>query len=375
MGENKSLPKINLYRNISVTFVVFTAMLIAAVFLFFYRQATIIIVPQEQPVNLSFNIEVKENLTAEEIAENDVVTGSLVSRQIEATSSFPVLSTQTVESANVGQVKIINESSRNQPLLKTSQLQAANGVIVRTSEAVTVPQGGSVIIEVYPKDPDAFADIAKGSKLTIIKLNPASQAKIYGVAVDVLTKEPHETRVLMESDINRAKDELTKNILAKAKAEFQPANDNELAVKILNFRTDKKVGEQADSFILTAKAQLDLLKVNNSQLAELIKRKINSLNLGGLKIEEINSQNLKYLVLDPDFNQSVLVKVDYTANTIIGEGNDALNPEYLAGKTIDEAKNYLSQFDLIKDVKIIISPYWQKTLPKQASKIKIIIQP
>src|SRR3989344_5411617 len=106
------MPKINLYRNISLTFVVFTAMLIAAVFLFFffYRQATIIIPPNEQPVNLSFNVEVKKNPTTDELAEKEVVTGSLASELMEATSTFPILSTQTVESENVGRVKITNES-------------------------------------------------------------------------------------------------------------------------------------------------------------------------------------------------------------------------------------------------------------------------
>ena len=52
------MPKINLYRNISVTFIVFTAMLLSAVFLFFYSQAVIVITPESQDVNLSFNIKV-----------------------------------------------------------------------------------------------------------------------------------------------------------------------------------------------------------------------------------------------------------------------------------------------------------------------------
>ncbi|MEK7653561.1 MAG: hypothetical protein AAB358_03710 [Patescibacteria group bacterium] len=369
------MPKINLYRNISLTFVVFTAMLIAAVFLFFYRQATIIITPNEQPVNLSFNVEVKKNPTADELAEKEVVTGSLVSEPMEATSTFPVLSTQTVESVNVGRVKITNQSSRSQPLVKTTQLQAGSGVVVRTVESVTVPAGGSAVVEVYPKDPADFSDIAKDSKLTIIKLNPALQDQIFGTASDALTKEPHEVKVLSESDINRAKDEISKKILAEAKAELKPESDNELTVRILNFKINKKIGDRTDDFIMTVSARADLLQIDNSQLTDLIKRKIASLNLGGLKFENINPNNLTYTILDPDLAGSALVKVEYAISTIIDENNEIFNRENLAGKTVAEVKNYFSQFELVKEAEVLVSPYWQKTLPKQASKIKIIIQP
>ena len=200
------MPKINLYRNISITFAVFMALLLVAVFLFFSNKATIIIIPNPQKISLSFNLEVKAQPAATELEEKDVVAGQIETYAKAGSGSFGVLSSQTVDSAIVGQVKIVNNNNRDQTLVRTTQLQAKNGVIVRTNNNVVVPAGGSVEVDVFAKEPASFTRIEPG-QLVIIKLNPALQAKIYGLAETALTNDPQEVKVLAESDIKRAKDE------------------------------------------------------------------------------------------------------------------------------------------------------------------------
>lgn len=200
-----------MYRNISLTFIVFALMILSAIFLFFYSQAVVIVTPDSQDINLSFNVEIKENPTLEQLAEQDVVYGKIESKERDENGSFDVLSTKTVSSTDIGKVKLTNNSANNQPLMQTTQLQAENGVIVRTSQMVTVPAGGSIEVSVYPKDPAAFSTIKSG-KLTIIKLAPTLQEKIYGEPISELSNGPREIKVVSDGDINRAKEKASEEV-------------------------------------------------------------------------------------------------------------------------------------------------------------------
>ncbi|MFA5048858.1 MAG: hypothetical protein WC516_07585 [Patescibacteria group bacterium] len=367
-------PKIGLYRNISITFIIFTIMMACFLFLFFYSKATIIMVPNSQKMNLSFNVEVKKNPSAEELSTKDVVQGVISISQIKESGKFDVLSTKTVSSSSLGKIKIVNKYSKNQALVKTTQLQATNGVIVRTTDSVVVPAGGSVEVGVIPKDPAQFSDIEAG-QLKIIKLSPDLQNKIYGINSDVLTNKPHEIKLLAASDINRAKEDLTKKAIEEAKKQLGLKEGDPVSLKLASFKTDKKVGDSASVFNLEAVFKVNDLQLDQAQLLDLMNRKVESLNLKGLAIGDINAKDIKYSITDTDVDGSILIKIDYTLNTALTGDNEALKTENFIGKTAEEVQNYLNQTGLVKSAEVHISPYWAKTLPKQKDKIKIIIQP
>lgn len=376
MASKKSkekLPKVSLYRNISISFIVFTALLFFGVLLFFYDQASIVIEPEQQEINLSFNVRVKGNPTADEVARGDFISGELVSATKSGKKKFEVLSSKTVDSEVVGRVKLINNSASNQPLLRTTQLQADNGVIVRTSEYVVVPARGSIIVDVYPKDPESFADIVPG-RLNIIKLNPNLQDDIYGIAESALTDNPREVRVLSENDINRAKQELTEELIAQTKEELGLVSENKVVSQVIGFSTDKEVGEQVDDFFLELEVELKSLVVDENQLADLITSKLADLNFVGVDIDEVNIVDLDYLIIDEDESGDILAKINYMLKAKISQDNPALDKDNLVDQPLAELRLRLIENDLIKDVFIQVSPYWSKKTPKNPDKISIIIK-
>ncbi len=373
MVEDFSAPKIGLYRNISVFFVAITVILMVIVFLFFYNQATIIITSEKKDINLSFNLEVKPAPTADELAEKDVVAGSLAIKEIEVEGEFPVTTTKTVASGLVGRVKIVNELSKDQPLVKTTQLQAVSGVIVRTNDQVVVPAGGSVFVDVYPKEPETFSNVEPG-RLTIIKLNPANQVKVYAMAESILTAEPREVKVLADSDISRAKDELVTEATEKLRAEFNLAGAEKIATQVIDFKADQETGAETETFKFKLKLAGKYLEMDNQQLANLISRKAQNLNLAGVQIKNINFNDLDYVITEENLNGGVLVKINYALEAVIDKDNPILATENFVGKDIEEARQYLLDYDLIKDANIVVSPSWNKKLPKNGNKIKIIIK-
>ena len=363
-----------MYRNISLTFIVFALMILSAIFLFFYSQAVVIVTPDSQDINLSFNVEIRENPTLEQLAEQDVVYGKVESSARDESGSFDVLSTKTVSSTEIGKVKLINNSASNQPLMQTTQLQAENGVIVRTSQMVTVPAGGSVEVSVYPKDPAVFSTIKSG-KLTIIRLAAALQDKIYGEPIGELSNGPREVKVVSDGDVNRAREELQKKVTQSARQEFKLSENDPLAVTITEFKTDRVAGEEAPAVNYTAKVKISTIAINKDQLNDLIKRKVEKLHLNGLNINNIDTSNVKYSVIEPDpGSEAVMIKVDYLLKAMLAADNSILDRKNFVGKTIDEVRNYAGKSELIKNVEIHVSPYWQKHLPGQEGRIKVIVK-
>lgn len=366
------MPSINLYRNISITFIAFTVILLVAVFFVFSSKATIFITPSYQDINLSFNLEIKENPTEAELAQRDMAGGKLVIHTKSGSGTFEVLSTKTVDSEIVGRVKIINSSNRDQTLVKTTQLQAGNGVIVRTNNHVVVPANGNIDVNVFAKDPNTFESIDQG-KLVIIKLNPSLQDNIYGMVEKTLTDNVREVNVLSESDIGRAKEGLGQQLFDQLKKEDPSIENNSFVLSVKSFESDSKVGDEVDNFVLTAEVEIKILEINDTHLADLIIRKIGNLDLPGLEIGQIDIDKIDFLIIEEDLAGSVLTKVNYSLLTEITEDNVILDKVNLAGKNIEDVERILNGSDLIEEAVVTISPYWKNELP-QESKIKIIIK-
>lgn len=366
--------KINLYRNIAITFIVFAGLLVVAMILFFSSKAAIIITAEKQEVKLSFNAQIKKNADVNEVSNQDIISGYLEVNTKSGEKSFSVLSTKTVSaSETVGLVELVNSSNSDQPLLKTTQLEAAGGVIVRTSEAVVVPAGGEVTVGVYPKDPATFTAVAPG-RLTIVKLNKSLQDEIYGLAGSKLSSEPREVKVLATGDMERAKEELAKELVAAARKEMNLTEENKIVSAVTESSLDKKIGDETDKFTLKMTVEVKALKVDEDQLADLILRKVGNLNLTGLTVEKINVADVDYLIINEDEAGGAMVKVNYVLETKIAENNSLLDPNNFLGQTIENIKSTLSQNELIKEVDVILSPYWRQSLPNKAEKIKVIIK-
>ncbi len=366
-------PKINLYRNISITFVVFTILLLVAMTMFFSTKASIIITPNTQENNLSFNVEVKANPDINEVQSQDVVAGYLETKLKGGENVFKTLSTKTVSSDMVGKVTLKNDGKTDQPLLKTTQLQAENGVIVRTNDFVTVPAGGQVEVEVFPKDPESFEPIEPG-QLTIIKLNPSLQSVVYGVADRLLTDQPREINVLAQTDIERAKQELNDRLVKELRAEMGLDQQAKLITEIVNYETEPAVGSEVDEFTLKMSVKGQLLKLDEDQLTNLILRKVQVLNLSGLTVNEINISDIDYIIVNQDEAGSVVVKINYELETSLAQDNSLLDETNFLGQSQQAVIDYLSESELIDEVEVLVSPAWRKTLPNSANRIKVYLQ-
>jgi hypothetical protein len=368
--------RLNLYRNISITFIVFAAMILCAVFLMFYSQATVIVTSDAQTVNLNFVTEIKPSSTPTKLTNQDAIGGKLTAINVTAVSVFNTSSTRPAGDTgnSVGTIKVVNNYSKNQRLVKTTQFQGENGVIVRTLNEIDVPAGGSVNVGVYPKEGIDFKPIESG-KLTIIKLNTQLQDKIYGETIEPLNYmvAGGDVYYIAESDINRAK----KDIIAKAVDDYLVKTSSTNAnVKgdLVSYSIDKKLGDATKTFTMTASVQLKIIEANEEQLAELIKSKIQKMDLKGLSADNIDTSKAQYVVLDIKGPDSIIIKVSYPLKAFLTEDNEIMSKSNFTDKTKQEIRTWSAQTGVIKNVETVISPYWRDVTPKDPKRIKIIIQ-
>lgn len=370
--------RLHLYRNISIIFIIFAAVVLCAVFLIFYSQATIVVTADRQKVDLNFSTEIKTSSTPTEALRQEVLTGTISVTTTNISSIFNSSSTRSVVAGSVsnivGKVTIKNDGTQAQTLVKTTQLQAANGVIVRTINDVKIPASGSVEVDVFPKDPASFQPIGAG-RLTIIKLPVPTQAKIYGEPIGTLEKQQPvaggEVYYIADSDINAAKKEL----IAKTVAVAAASNSSDIVKgELVSFEIDKKLGDEAKTFTMKATIKIKTIKPDQEQLASLIKLKAKKADVNGLLLDNIDLSQVSYISVDTANNESISVKVNYPLEAYLSEDNAILNKSNFTNKTAQEIKDWATNSGIIKSAEVIISPYWREKTPLDPKRIKIVIQ-
>ena len=190
----------------------------------------------------------------------------------------------------------------------------------------------------------------------------------------MLTDELRDIHVLAESDINRAKDELTQQLTREISSELGLGEGEKLALQTVDYSVDQKVGAEIDSFKLKLTVSAKKLEIDNNQLVALIQKKIANFDTNGLTIESIDVTDLDYLILDESLIDSVLVKINYVVHAKLDENSPILAKSNFVGRSVGEVEDYLYGNDQIKDFKIQLSPYWSKSFPQNENKISIIIK-
>ncbi len=346
-------------------------MILCAIFLLFYSQGAIIVTPEEQDINLNFNATVVSSTTLA-TSSTDTIIGSLMTEIVEGTKTIDVLSTRSNDGKSIGSVKIVNNSNKSQSLVKTTQLQAESGLIVRIDRDVTVPAGKSVVVGVYPADNNNFTAIAPGN-LTIIKLAKSLQPSIYAVAETSLAYGPSEVKVVAESDINRAKQDLVKELVENARLKLGLSDGDGTISEILEVTTDKKIGDVSEKLQMKMKVRIKYLSLDDNSLLALIEEKIKQSTFEGLNTGTFAKESLKYSILEASTQESQTIKLSYNVKAYVDSSNDLLSTHHFTSKTVDEVKEYLANSGVVKKVEISISPYWKQSFPDKASRIKVII--
>lgn len=375
-------PSLVLYRKIASGFIAAAAVLLVLILLLSTTKAVIKIVPMPRAIESSFLLSV-----VQEGAVNNQLSGEVVEQTFEQAKSFAITSGEqkTILSKSGGTVTIINNSSRNQPLVATTRLLSSGGVLFRLDEGATVPAGGRVEAVVHADQEGPTGDIAP-DKFTIPGLATSLQTLIYAESSSVMSGGQKNVSVVTQEELDENAARLEAEILAFAKEQLRAAGKGGwtgevFGSEVIQKTSDTKPGEEKDAVTVSIKMTVSGVFFDADVFNGLASVKLYEKLPDGFVFVgedgaiyqtglELTEGALTISSASPSSGRAEL-SVELKKDAVVSNTNPFLQPEVFVGKTPEEVKNYLIAAGLASDVSVTIFPPWNGKVPVLADKIII----
>ncbi len=311
-------------------------------------------------------------------ATGDLV-GKISSKELNLSQKFTTEKYTEKPGLAKGMMKIINNHTANQSLVRTTRFLSSTGVLFRLSETLVVSAGKSITAEVYADQAGASGNVAAG-KFTIPGLSNALQAKIYGETEKPMTGGVQKVGVLSQSDIDKGKetflsvlDEKIKQALAK---EIK-LEENQVALlgkEVQKIETLEKLGQEVSEFTLTAKVLVKIVVVDSEELVKIAKEKY-KIKLKDLEIVSWQEGGFNFQIESSDEKTGqAMVVAEITAQVAGSFEMAKFNRKDIVGFDRKGVEYYFSQYPGIKSVEVKFSPFWVRSVPALEDRIEIVIK-
>lgn len=359
---------VRFYKIIALTFLVLTLVLFGAIIFMSSKKAVITISTKAEPLNVDKLVVVGPDGDAE-----GVVTTTMV--KLEKKFS-PTGSVQEPAQAT-GKVILYNDSVVSQPLIATTRLLTADGILFRLKSRVTVPAKGQVEAEVYADQLGATGNIGPVDKFTIPGLTADKQKEIYAKSTEPMTGGLKTKGVLSVDDIKSAEDSLY--------AEMEKTGKDKFAEKVVGkgvfyslidkqVDTSAEVGKEVAEFTVFGTSTMLAITYDDSFMKqkadELLKNKV-------MDDQEILDKNTSYTIALDTYDlvkQTASLKLTATGVVRLNPESKALDKTIFFGKSRDEVRRYLLSLDRVDGVDINFSPAWIFTVPHVADHVSVVVK-
>ncbi len=376
--KNKS---VSLYRRLVWRFIAFTVFLLLVVFYFSFSKLTIIISPKGEVINDSLLLKVQPATSTPLNADTDFrekVSGTVKELNLLEEKSFPATGEEFTGVDISGQVKIINNSPKSQALVATTRILSPEGKLFRIKDAVTVPAGGEVSVDIYTEKPSE--DYAIGATtFTIPGLWLGLQDKIYAKSTSAFVYEQKVKKYIKASDIDLATKQMNDLLLAKAKTTAGAPDFNQSSLyETLNpasFEINAKAGDAKDSFIVKAKGSLIVVTFSKDEAIKLANAKLSLLIPDDKELVDFNSADIKYTFDNYDSKTGIAaIKESFTATMVLKNDTEIVDKKQLVNLSKQQLEHYLKAFPEIKSYELKFFPSFISRAPRLPERIQINVK-
>ncbi|HYE59643.1 MAG TPA: hypothetical protein VEA18_00460 [Candidatus Kapabacteria bacterium] len=368
-----SAAPVRFYKIVALSFLLITIVLLGLVVFMSSKRATIVITTKPEPVDVSYDMDVT-NKDAQE-----TVGGMVTTTAVSVLQTFEPTGSRVESGVAGGVVTLYNKSNVAQPLVATTRLQTADGILFRLRNRVTVPANGSVEAQVYA-DKEGVGNNLPPSKFTIPGLAEAKQQVIYAESTLPMNSGSTTIGILSDDDVKKAEKVVTDALLEKGKNTLSTLYPDKHGVFLV---TDSavaldgatKVGDEVSSFAMKGSGTVvavfyDPEKIRVAAVDTLMKKSVTDTD----SIEP--SKDL------PTVSLREYAKDKGTATvTIFQSGRAVLNPEskqiqkvMLFGKTKEEVRRYLLSLKRVHSVDVQFRPAWMMTVPHVPDHVQVIVK-
>jgi len=368
-------PSLRLYRRIAGSFIGIVVILILVVLTLSTTKVIVRVTPQPREVKASFLVDVvKDNAT------DGKILGSIVQQTFEQAKTFTASGSEQKEvlDKSGGTVTIINNSSKNQPLVATTRLLSSGGVLFRLDKGVMVPAGGQVEAQVYADQVGSTGDIGP-DKFTIPGLATSLQSAIYAESTAAMTGGKKMVSVISQENLDDFASQLSNEILTSGQEQLRLAGQGSFtgeafSVETVSKESDTQPGEEKDAVTISMKVKITGVFFDEASLQKITSAKLYENLADGFVFKdsenEISEATVEISDSRADLSQASL-RVTAKQASVVSNTNAFLQPEVLVGKTSEEVKNYLVTAGLASDVSVWFFPPWLRRVPSMVDHVMV----
>ncbi|MDO8592472.1 MAG: hypothetical protein Q7R92_01700 [bacterium] len=373
-GQAKSI-----YGKLAFSFVALTVILVAAVLYFNFSKVTIVIIPAKEKISDSSTVDIVNQTPAAALGSGQIF-GIVKQIPMELSRTFNSGGKEILGQEVSGQVTIINNYLKNQPLVASTRLLSADNKLFRLKNTVNVPAGGQVEAEVYADEVKPEMAVGPG-KFTLPGLWAGIQDKIYAQSAEPMVYSEKVKYVIRQSDIDNAVSALKQELSASAKKQISQAYPD---YDQLLFQADNnsisqevsgKVGEEKQTFSIKLKTMVAMAAFKGGDVFNQVNARLLSSLADDKEIAEFSQSDLNYELGNFNLSQALAtVKVTAAAQLTLKDSASIIKKNNLTGLTKEELKVYLNRLPEVAGYEIKFFPSFIKKTPKLADRIEIVIK-
>lgn len=367
------------YRKIAYGFIFFTVSLLAVIFYFSFVKVSIIVTPKQERISDSLIVDIYDN--DEYVAGgNNSVVGVVKQIEIEQTKTYKTSGQEIIGEEAFGKVNIINNYSKNQPLVATTRLLSSDNKLFRIRNTVNVPAGKSVEVEIYADDPSSKMAIGP-SKFTIPGLWAGLQDKIYAESKEPIEYKQRIKKFITQSDINNSVEDAKNSLLIKAKNDIDgdyisydqviyDIDNNSVDVEI-----EGKINDEKEEFSVTVRAFVIVVAFSDDSIFEIARNKLISRISDNKELSGFSKNNILYNLDSYSVERgTAVINTEFEGLMSFKEDADIIDKSMLPGLNKAQLVEFLDSKTDIIDYKINFSPSFINKVPNLVDRIDVSIE-
>ena len=382
-ADIKPRRSIRLYRKIAYSFIALTFILLAVVFYFSFIKVTIVLIPNQERISNNMIIDIFNN--EEDISDKSAaISGAVKIIDIEHTKAYPASGEEVIGEEVAGEVAIINNYTKNQPLVATTRLLSSDNKLYRIKDTVNVPAGGTVTVDIYADEPSE--KMATGpTKFTIPGLWAGLQDQIYAENTADIVYQQKVKKNIVQEDIDKSKLDIKEELLAKAKKEINAMYEDysQVIYKIdedsISATVFTEVGDEKDEFSVSMEAEIMVVAFNDEESSDLAKQKFLATLADNKELISFDAEKIIYSLNNYNYEDGIAtVSATFEGKVSIKENANIVEVDKILGLNKEQLDTYLSKKPELAGFEIKFKPsflpeFLQK-VPRLVDKISIEIK-
>ncbi len=315
-----------------------------------------------------------------------VIPGTAYMREVQVEGTFAVTNKEVVGKKSQGVVHIINRTFDEQKIKERSRLTSADGVLFyMLKHAIVSPaqEGTPSVVEV----PVEAAEAGDGSniepqRLDFAALDPSSRAVVYAEAREAFAGgSGEEIAVASEEDLGQARASAQETARRQAEVEIReklPQGwtilDETWTAELVSFETDAKIGDRIPSIAYRGQVTVRVMGYEVAALEAALRAALEAqLDKEFMLFPGPISYTMAVDMVDWDTAEAK-VDIRVTHTTIPRLSLDTLRAK-LAGRSEQEARDYLEGLSGVQSATVKLWPFWMRSIPRIEARIALELEP